>query len=42
VLAHDGLRANGLDDLRHWRDALADYLASRAARAEVQPVSVAV
>ncbi len=42
VLAHDGVRANGLDDPRQWRDALADYLTSRAARSETQPVPVAV
>jgi dTDP-4-dehydrorhamnose reductase len=32
VLDHTNLRSLGLDDLRHWRDALADYLAERAQR----------
>ena len=30
VLAHDGLAALGEDDLRPWKDALADYLRERA------------
>jgi dTDP-4-dehydrorhamnose reductase len=30
VLDNANLRALGLDDLRHWRDALADYLDERS------------
>lgn len=30
VLDNANLRSLGLDDLRHWREALADYLAKRA------------
>lgn len=41
VLAHDGLKAAGLDDLRDWRDALATYLSRRAVREQRQLTTVA-